>query len=96
MQHVIIGLVIWVAGVSEWLKEPDCKSGGLRPTEVQILPPAPVNPQTVKLVARVAQTAEHRHGKAEVAGSIPAPGSIPFPVGGQDEFLAKVCLVVNS
>src|SRR5947209_1419132 len=48
---------------------PDCKSGGLRPSQVRILP-CPLSNGENK-AAGVAQLAEHRLSKPNVVGSIP-------------------------
>ena len=58
-------------GVPEWLKGADCKSvGAAYPGS---------NPGSPTSVARLAQSAEHLHGKEGVSGSSPRPGSI-FPL----------------
>lgn len=56
-------------GVPEWLKGADCKSVG-----AAYLGSNPSSPTTY---ARLAQQAEHLHGKEGVRGSNPRPGSSP-------------------
>lgn len=57
-------------GVPEWLKGADCKSvGAAYPGS---------NPGSPTSIARLAQSAEHLHGKEGVRGSSPRPGSIFF------------------
>ena len=58
-------------GVPEWLMGADCKSvGAAYPGS---------NPGSPTSVARLAQLAEHLHGKEGVRGSSPRPGSISSP-----------------
>src|SRR5665648_171632 len=54
-------------GVPEWLKGADCKSVGAAYLGS--------NPSSPTSVARLAQSAEHLHGKEGVRGSSPRPGS---------------------
>ena len=57
------------ADVAERSNAPDCKSGDLVSTVVQIHPSAPSG-------AGIAQLVEHFHGKEGVAGSSPASSSV--------------------
>ena len=56
----------------EWLKGADCKSVGAAYLGS--------NPSSPTSVARLAQLAEHLHGKEGVRGSSPRPGSISPPL----------------
>lgn len=54
--------------MAEWSIAPDCKSGTLRVTEVQILLSGKLN--ELDSTAAVAQLVEHSHGKGKVCSSI--------------------------
>ena len=64
----LYGYCMTGGGVPEWLKGADCKSvGAAYPGS---------NPGSPTSVARLAQSAEHLHGKEGVIGSTPIDGSM--------------------
>ena len=71
-----------IGGVAKWPTAADCKSAGLRPTKVRILPPpcGAVRSRTLggaarRGVAGVAQLVERQPSKLDVAGSSPVSRS---------------------
>ena len=76
---------VWLGGVPERPKGADCKSAGLTPTKVRILPP----PLGTTRRAGVAQLVERQPSKLRVAGSSPVARSVARVAQSVERVLGK-------